>query len=419
VGLRKGERVTDRAVVLCRTSSGLRAASWLARQGVAVRLLCTTRFPVDSGPVVVAGVRSDVEEWLGPCADVRPKLEVWHGGRAHALPTRKRDVLAMVGGTGPLAMLSYAAGRAAPQGPTAEDWVTSWFGRPVWDRAVHGWLDHRLAGPGARSPAGVVRRLLGRGTHGGWWLPTNDGEERLAHAVASIHESSGEALEDVGVEGLEVENGRVVGVRTEFGLDHVDGPLYTDFTPAELSPLLGDGALLAPKTPMADRVLVEVRGSLVPWAMLVLEPARGLVALSRSCAGSGGSPLPDRVVAEAIVGHVDPLFGADDATLGRAIRERLVGLLDGLGDVVRVVREPARVACPRPSAEAPWEALVHRYQSLGIQPLGETGFLLPMSRMDELGVLRGAQQGAVIQTQRESLLQQGAPEEPWSLLAEA
>jgi hypothetical protein len=83
------------------------------------------------------------------------------------------------------------------------------------------------------------------------------------------------------------------------------------------------------------------------------------------------------------------------------------------------VREPARVACPRPSAEAPWEALVHRYQSLGIQPLGETGFLLPMSRMDELGVLRGAQQGAVIQTQRESLLQQGAPEEPWSLLAEA
>ncbi len=400
--------MNDRAVVLCRTAAGMRAATWLAQRGVAVRVLCVEAELPTEEVAIAAGEREGLEILLGPVDAAEPSLAVWHGGRVHPLPRRKRDLARMSDGGG-AGLVGLLAARLH-SGPTAEDWVRRWFGGATWTEAVQGWLDHRLAGPSARAPAGVARRVLGGAARGGWWRPRWGGVERAERRTGCILDAGGEVLVDVAVDGLEVEHGRIVGVRSEFGFEPVDGPLYTDLPPAELTALLDErGRPVAPHPPMGDRVRALVEGRLRGQGMLVLDGARRLIQLARAHDGHG-------VVADIVLAPGEPLFDATDTQIGEALRPRLDGLVEDLGSVRSVRREARRIACPRPSAEAPWEALVHRYAALGVQPVGETGWLLPVSIADELALLEHAAAGAVVATQRQEWLRDGAPLEPWSPL---
>lgn len=398
--------MNDRAVVLCRTAAGMRAATWLAQRGVAVRVLCLEAELPTEEVAMVAGPREGLEAMLGPLDAAEPSLTVWHGGQVHPLPRRKRDLARMSsGGAGGLWGLLAAR---LHRGPTAEDWVRHWLGGPTWTDAVQGWLDHRLAGPSARAPAGVARRVLGGAARGGWWRPRWDGVARAEQRTGRILDAGGEVLVDVAVDGLDVEHGRIVGVRSEFGFEPVDGPLYTDLAPAELTALFDESDRpIAPHPPMGDRVRVDVEGRLSGHGMLVLDGARRLIQLARAHDGEG-------VVADVVLAPGEPLFDATDRQIGEAMRPRLGGLVDGLGSVRSVRREVRRITCPRPSAEAPWEVLVHRYAALGVQPVGETGWLLPVSIPDELALLEHAAAGAVVATQRQEWLRDGPPLEPWS-----
>ena len=402
--------MNDRAVVLCRTAAGMRAATWLAQRGVAVRVLCTTPSVPTDELSLVAGPKDAVASLVGPVEAVEPALLLWHDGRAVTLPQTKRGLATVVQGRTGSALGSLALGRFH-RGPTAEDWVRRWLGGRVWTDAVHGWLDHRLAGPAARAPAGVARRLLGGSTEGGWWRPLWDGAERTERRVGRILDSGGEVLEAVAVEALEVEHGRLVCLQSEFGFEPLDGPLITDLPPAELMALVEEEErAFAPTPPLGDRVRVEVDGTIPADAILVLDGSRQLLRLVRS---EGG------VVAEAVVAPGEQLYSAAHAQLGEAIRDRLDGMVLRMGAVRHVQRQPRCITCPRPSAEAPWDRLVHRYAALGVVPVGESGWLLPLRLSDELAQLEALSRGAVVATQRASLLEDGPPAEPWSLLVQA
>ncbi len=401
--------MNDRAVVLCRTAAGMRTATWLAQRGVAVRVLCTSEQVPSEEVALVAGPREGVEALVGPVESVEPSLSMWFGGASHPLPRRKRDLAARVHQGHGSVFIDLLAGRLHGGG-SAEDWVRRYFGSAAWSDAIQGWLDHRLAGPSARAPGGVVRHLLGAGTHGGWWRPRWDGATRAERRVDAILDGGGEVLTDVVVEGIELEQGRVVGLHSDVGFEPVEGTLYTDLTPGELAPLLDDASFVPPHPPLGDRVRVLVDGSLDADACLVLDGARRLLTLARS---------GDQVAAEVVLSHGEPLFDAPDVQVGHAVRERLDGIVGGLGAVRSVDRQRARVACPRPSVEAPWESLSMRLTGMGIQPVGETGLLLPVGLLDELALLEQAAAGTVLRTQRERWLTDGPPVEPWSLLVQA
>ena len=56
---------------------------------------------------------------------------------------------------------------------------------------------------------------------------------------------------------------------------------------------------------------------------------------------------------------------------------------------------------------------------MGVVPVGESGWLLPLLLRDELAQLEQVAKGAVVATQRASFLTDGPPSEPWSLLVQA
>ena len=132
----------DRALVLCRTEAGIRAAAWLAHQGVAVRLLCTGSFPTSLGtPQAFRGPRDRLGTVLGQLIDVAPSTALWIGPEVVDAPRRKRDLLAAVGAGGPGGIGRYLAGRALRPSDTAMEWVCRWLGAATWDEALgpRGW----------------------------------------------------------------------------------------------------------------------------------------------------------------------------------------------------------------------------------------------------------------------------------------
>ena len=415
----------ERALVLCHTEAGLRAAAWLARRGVAVRLLCTGPFPVSMGaPVALAGPEEPLTTWFGPLAEVTPSLALQVGGRALAVPRRKRDLLQAVDGSRG-ALVRYLVGRALRPADTAMEWTSRWLGTAAWDHALGPWLTKRMGGPAARAPAGAAWRLFGRGDGDGWWAPARDGTQRAFAWVDEVIEAGGEALEEVAVEGLEVDEGRVLAVLTEFGREHIPGRLVTDLSPGQLARWLPEEAGLdraeLMSWPVADRVDVRLPVAVSdarPWSQWVCDDRKPLVTVRRAWEAPG-VPSRDEVVAELVLGAGDTFADRSEAALGQLAATLLDGIAEVTGPPRAVVRHRGVVPRPIPRSEAQWPEVARRYQSLGILPVGEGGLGLPMALRDEWSHLDAAYDGAVVATLRDRLLTHGAPEEPWVLMGEA
>jgi len=415
----------DRALVVCRTEAGVRAAAWLAHHGVAVRLLCTGPFPRPLGAgLAYRGRPEQLGTILGEVVDVRPSTALSIGSATIDAPRRKRDLLAAVGAGGPGGLARYVVGRALRPSDNAMEWVCRWLGAAVWDEAIGPWLAKRLGGPAARVPAGVAYGLFGRGDPEGWWAPGHSGSQRVSAWVDGVIEAGGEALEEVSIEEIEIEHGRIVAVVTEFGRELVEGRLITDLPPGELAALLPDAAGLdrveLSSWPLSDRVEVEVKveAEAHPWLRWVCTDRQRLASVRRGW-GSAGEPRPDRLIAELVLPAGDAFHGADDAALGELATVLLDGLCTQVGSPLRVRRHRRVVSRSFPRVEEGWGELALRYQALGVLPVGETGWGLPHDLCDELALLERARDGAVVATLRQQLLGHGAPEEPWIAVGRA
>jgi len=407
----------DRAVVLCHTGAGLRAGAWLAEQGVAVRLLCTGPFPVHGAQQVVRGPWSVVGPLCAERRQVEVRKGIWLRGRWWASPRRKRDLLRAAGAEGVGGLLGALADRLG-RTDDAESWVRMRLGSTAWEGGLGASLGQRLGGSLRGVPAGVAGAVFGRGEREPAWAVGRDGASHVEHLVDAVIEGGGEALEEVGVEGLEVEHGRVVAVHTEFGRELVPGPLFTDLAPWQLAPWLEGELAAPPQGPGALSVEVELpAAAALPYDVgWVLGERPPLVAV-RAALDPSGCVRSDAVVAELRLPPFHPARRLDDRALASLARTLLDGMVELAPGPARVSRGPGPVV-DGPSAAA-WRGLAEAYQRLGVVPLGPTGWQLPHRWADELASLALAADGAVTTTLRDALLRPGPPEEPWSLVSEA
>lgn len=407
--------IGERALVLCRGVAGLEAAAWLASRGVAVRLLCLGALPEPlHWPVAYRGPASLVRPLAGSSRPTPVRRGVWVQGRMAPAPTRKRDLVALSGEAGWWG-LGAALFDRRHDGPSARAWGRGRFGATAFDRVLGPWLTQRT-GVGARElPAGAARALVGRGDPDGWWRCA-EGAARRERWIDAIHEAAGEVLEDVGVEGVELDDGRLVALETEFGRELVEGALVTDLAPGALA-ALGLPVPAGGDAVDAVEIELEVERPLEVDVLWVLGERPPLVALyaGHDAAGEPTSSVVARMVLP--LGH--PAAAASDARLGHLARTLVDGIVTPLDAPHRVRRHPGSVAAPRRAEEAAWPERCRAYQRLGIQPVGEVAWQVPHAPGDALRPLALAMEGAVVATQRARLSPSGPPEEPWCLVSEA
>jgi len=116
-----------------------------------------------------------------------------------------------------------------------------------------------------------------------------------------VLDAGGDVLTDVAVEGIEVEEGRVVSVLADYGWERVDGELWTDASPEQLAhwcPSLRDWE--GPN--VADALTVSFRASEGPPRVDILETGAPLWRLNFSegrC--TAWATIPQSVSSDSVV----------------------------------------------------------------------------------------------------------------------
>ncbi|HHO52803.1 MAG TPA: hypothetical protein ENK18_18490 [Deltaproteobacteria bacterium] len=364
----------ERAVVLSEGPPGLRVAAWLARRGVAVRHLGLGPTPVDPAwPSVVVGHRSVLQPWTGRLIDVAGPRRPLHRGELVEIPGRRRDLAAAAGGS--LIGLTRDLRPRRRRPTTLGEWGVRQHGVSAWEGLLRPLLTKQLGTGCDPLPVSLAGLLIApAGARG--WAPGTDAREAAEAQREAVLSAGGESLCSVQVEGIEVEDGRVAAVMTEFGRERVDGGLYTDLPPSHIASLLPKDALTAgaraalAALPVEARTVVELRveAAGLPWEIWVTDPQSPAIRLQRA-SGRPGEPRPDRLFVTV---------GGPEAE-AEGVAQRLVSPLAEVKGVLGTTRHTVPVALR--STEG-LDAL-KRLGALGIVGVGARALHLPLSLSHE------------------------------------
>lgn len=366
----------ERAVVLSGGAAGLRVSAWLARRGVAVRHLGIGPVPIDTvWPSVVVGQRSVLQPWTGRLIDVSGPRRLLHRGALVELSGRRRDLVRQVGGSW-VGLTRDLRPRRRPA-TTLGEWGVRRYGASTWDALLRPLLTKRLGTGCDPLPAALAGLLIApSGARG--WAPALGASEVAGAQQEAVLSAGGEPLQEVSVDGIEVEGGRIVSVMTEFGREHVDDVLYTDLPPARIAAWLPEGALSPADREALDALPTEARTILtlevdaagLPWEIWVPDPDSPVIQLRRAF-GRPGEPRPDRL-------HVH-LKGALSQPEALALAQQVVAPLAEVEGPAGVVQHSVPVVS---WAEAGQRAL-RRLSALGVVGVGADALHLPLSLTHE------------------------------------
>ncbi len=413
----------ERALVLARGAAGLRAGSWLAAQGASVRWIGLEGLP--SAPpslLAVSGEAHGLTQLLGPVVDTRPRLGLWFDGRVVDVPRRRRDLHGLCGEPSLGGVLRWAVARArGGRDDTLAGWCRAELGPVPTERIALPLASTRLGGDAEQLAARQALRLFGGGMAGGWWAPTGDTGDWADGRREAILDGGGEVLENVAIESLEVEDGRVVAVHTEFGRELVDGVVHTDLPPAEVLELLPADAIPAglrqqvAELPAAHRieVTVSVEPVALPWVLNIVRGPMGVSRITR-VPDAPGMPRPDSLIVEIVAQSDDPAWTDDDVAAGRAVDAlRRLAVVRSMSPVVH--REARSVPRCTAAAEATTGRLLEVWDRLGIVPVGETALHSSLTIYDESVWLSLAPGG--LRAARRALAPTGRRRTPWTFVA--
>jgi hypothetical protein len=410
----------DRAVVLASSVAGLRAGSWLAERGVAVRWLGLGPLPVPTPwPPALRGRPAELEPLVGGVSEVRPVRALLVDGALHDVPRRRRDLLRLGGPPGPADLVRWALARLG-RADSLEGWCAAHLG-PVFTRRIAlPYAASRLGGPAGLLAAGQGSALFGR-EDAGWQAPEADPEAWAEGRREAMLDAGGEVLEDVEVGSFEVDEGGVVAVHTEFGRELVDELVFVDLEPARLLSLLPAEAVPAglhrelARLPAAGEVVVELHGaaSALPWVVHVADAARPGFRVFRP-ADAPGVPSPHRVQVQLAALADDPVW-LDDSAAGAAALRTVRGLVDD-ATVHRIERSAGALIRCAPAAEAALDRALQAWGPLGLVPVGPRALHAPLDLEDEATWLTLVTSGTSPQQARRTLLKPGARGHPWTLV---
>ncbi len=376
--------MTDgRAVVIARGEAALRASAWLARGGSAVRhlgLRAVAPEQTELDSPWLYGQPWVLEPWVGRTVPVRPRRHLYARGRLVAVPRRRRDLARLAGGS--LGALARDLRPRLRSPRTLGQWGERTFGRKAWRGVLRGVVSKRLGVSCDAVDPRFAALLLGPEVGAAWRALSGGAQAAHARRVELVLDAGGEVLDGVHVEGLEVVDGRIVAVLTEFGREHVPGRLYTDLRPERVAAWLPRG-VLAPSTlgalrslPLQERsvVVVSVDASGLPWEAWVADADVPIVRFHRPAISEGtAAPLPrtDQVVVEL------------ECLVPEAEAEALaVGFLAGLGLEAQPLRVLRR-AHVLPVLEGPSSDALQQLWALGVTPVGAHASHLSLSMAQE------------------------------------
>lgn len=287
-----------------------------------------------------------VDEGYGAAPSVRLNRGVIVRGVVHSLPLRRRQLPQMLreGSARALSDWSQTRGRQALRSligggheeRSYRDWVVHRHGAAAFNLLFSSWAARRFGAPESASVS--LAHLhhsspeqaevgLGSSPEAGW-----------KHLVGRVPE----VRTWVGIEGIDLEDGRAVRVRTDEWTLELDGPLYVAAPLAELADWLDEqipAEILRElrKRPTRHRIQVGLRmtGDL-PDELHVLDDAP-FYRLNRAQALGGDASL---VVAHLSCDDQNPLWTSGESRVAEEIAEAASGLGLGTAEPLGVQRLP-------------------------------------------------------------------------------
>lgn len=374
----------SQALVLGAGATSLRASAWLAAGGTAVRHLGLGPAPLEvRWPVHIRGVPADLSGWLGPVQTVGPSVGVWYRGKLHPMPTRRRDLATLVRGSWVALAQDLRPRLRAPR--TLGQWGVRHLGRAGWQRCLRTILSKRLGVSCDAEPAALAG-LLSVTEGARWCTPVWSREMARDSQIDAVLDAGGDVVHDVTVDALEVEDGRIAAVLTEFGRERIDRTLVTDVAPWRLAKwlpntVMGDAEVATLRAlPMQERALVDVHLSApvtLPWTVWVADAHLPVVELHRAW-GQPGAPADNRLTVE-LQSHP----GDERARAWARDFVAKLGPVSAVGEVRGVVQ-------PLPTRDPRAVGALRRLRAVGIQPVGPVACHRPYTLEHEarLGVGR-------------------------------
>lgn len=389
----------ERAVLIGGSPSALLAAAVLAERGVAVRVLSRSG-DVMEGPglppwgrgaycVRDAAGRAALESALGGVVPhPEPTRGVWWKENLHPLPFRRRDTIASLGAAraGNVARDLFrirARGRLdnvvsmGTEQRSYERWLVSRIGESLYGELHRGYARNRFAADPREVLPILAWRTVAREAPREWVCRGLDPAGFVDAVRERILEAGGELLEDVEVESLEVEGGRIRAVETSVGRELVEDVLFVDVPPGEVVSWLPEEqvdaktAFQTARLVCGDRLQVTLRADAeaLPWACHLAVEGGPAWLLTRPGLLPGCARWIGHVTA-----HVTLAPGEEAADVVERVREQLGALVSLRGGEPFVQRLAGATPMLNLVAQPALGHVLGLFDRLGIVGVGRGAF---------------------------------------------
>jgi hypothetical protein len=370
--------------------------------------------PIDTGVAFVTDYLAELTlEVMGPMTPLAgpevPQTAVLCRGRAASLPLSRGDVARFfdVGAALPAAVAwtevrvrqrfgEYVGGWSELR--TYEDWVRFHFGEPVFRHLYAPYCEKRWGAPDEVGAA-IARRHHGFYEEGSLLAPRNGPAGAIADQLARLSGDGHQVLLNQTINGLRVEDDRVVAVETAAGDIDVPGTLFSVHPPAQMLEWMSEAlptAVVGEATQLTCRHAVQV---LLPveeepefFETHIVDPNVAAWRMIRPSMLPGCAALAGHVMLHLTVDESDPFWGVS----AREVGDRLGAQLNRTGYVtpaeggeVRVNRLPHHHPMWTHTFHPAWTRAMLGMNRLGVRLVGRAGAFAQFDLHGEIQLLEG------------------------------
>ena len=415
--------MSEPVVVLGGSPAGLRAAAGLAASGHSVTLVCPGTsasgvdhedLPIDTGAAFVTDFLAELtREVMGPMTPLAglevPQTGVLCRGSAASLPLSRGDVARFfdVGAALPAAFAwtevrfrqrfgEYVGGWSELR--TYEDWVRFHFSEPVFRHVYASYCQKRWGAPDEVGAA-IARRHHGFYEEGALLAPSSGPAGAIAEQLERLSGEGHQVLFNQTINGLRVEDGRVVAVETASGDIDVPGSLFSAHPPDQMLSWLSDAlpaAIAGEGKHLTCRhsvqVLLPVEEEPEFFETHIVDASVSAWRMIRPSTLPGCGSLAGHVMLHLTVDESDPFWGVSAREVGDRLGAQLARtgyVIPAEGGEVRVNRLPHHQPMWTHTFHPAWTRAMLAMNGLGVRFVGRAGAFAQFDLHGEIQLLEG------------------------------